>query len=43
MKNPVNVRANLEVVQKPLMTRSEFFDGIKPVKRSPFIEEDLDF
>jgi hypothetical protein len=43
MKNPIHVRANLEVISKAPMTRHEFFEGIKPVKRSAFIEEELDY
>ena len=42
MKNPENVRGNLEVVKKPLMTREEFFDTLKPHRRQEFIEEELD-
>ena len=43
MKEPSNVRANLEVIKKPLMTRQEFLEAIKPVRRTEFIEEELDF
>lgn len=43
MKQPSHVRANLEVVKKPQMTRQEFFGAIKPIKRTEFIEEALDY
>ena len=43
MKNPSNVRANLEVIKKPLMTRSEWMDAIKPIRRTEFIEEELEY
>lgn len=43
MKEQDHVRQNLEVVKKPLMTKDEFLAGIKPVKRSEFIEDALDF
>lgn len=33
MKRIDNVRANLEVVQKPLMTREEFFTALGPFRR----------
>lgn len=42
MKKQSNVRANLEVIQKPMMTREEFFDALKPHRRHEFIEEELD-
>ena len=43
MKKPTNLRANLEVIKKPLMTRSEFLDAIKPIRRTEFIEEELEY
>jgi hypothetical protein len=43
MKEPDHVRQNLEVIKKPLLTKEEFLAGIKPVKRSEYIEEALDF
>ena len=42
MKNPEHVKANLEVVKKAPMTTTDFFEGIKPVLRSEFLEEALD-
>jgi hypothetical protein len=36
------VRANLEVITKPLMMRDEFFTALAPIRRAPFVEEDLD-
>lgn len=42
MKQLENVRGNLEVVKKPLMTREEFFDTLKPHRRQEYIEEELD-
>jgi len=43
MKQPDHVRANLEVIKKAPMTRAEFFEGIKPVRRAEFIEDELDY
>ena len=43
MKEPDHVRQNLEVIKKPLMTKDVFMAGIKPIKRSEFIEDALDF
>lgn len=43
MKEQDHVRQNLEVVKRPLLTKEEFMAGIKPVKRSEFIEDSLDF
>jgi aryl-alcohol dehydrogenase-like predicted oxidoreductase len=43
MKKMDHVRQNLEVIKKPLLTRQEFMEGIKPIKRSEFVEEELDF
>ena len=42
MKDLVNVRSNLEVVKKPLMTREDFFETLKPHRRSEYIEEELE-
>lgn len=42
MKDMVNVRANLEVVKKPHMTRDEFFETLKPHRRSEYIDEEID-
>ena len=42
MKQYVNVRANLEVIKKPLMKKEEFFEALRPHRRSEFIEEELD-
>ena len=39
MKQQEHVKANLEVVKKAPMTTSELFEGIKPVKRTEFIED----
>jgi hypothetical protein len=33
MKDLEHVRGNLEVIKKPLMTREEFFDTLKPHRR----------
>jgi hypothetical protein len=41
MKQTEHVRGNLEVVKKPLMKREEFFDSLKPNRRSEYIEEEL--
>jgi aryl-alcohol dehydrogenase-like predicted oxidoreductase len=43
MKEQDHVRQNLEVIKKPLLTKDEWMAGIKPVKRSEFIEDALDF
>ncbi|CAI2368819.1 unnamed protein product [Moneuplotes crassus] len=42
MKNPRHVKYNLEVVKKPLMTREEWFDIIKPKKRVEHIDEEVE-
>lgn len=42
MKNMENVRSNLEVIKKPLMSREDFFELLKPHRRSEYIEEELD-
>jgi hypothetical protein len=42
MKQLENVRSNLEVIKKPLMSREEFFDLLKPHRRQEYIEEELD-
>lgn len=42
MKENEHVRGNLEVIRKPLMKREEFFETLKPHRRSEFIEEELD-
>ena len=33
MKDVEHVRGNLEVIKKPMMTREEFFDTLKPHRR----------
>ena len=43
MKEPSHVRHNLQVIKGAPLTRQEFLDGIKPVKRTEFIEEELDY
>jgi len=43
MKQAEHVRANLEVVRKPPMNRQEFFEGIRPLRRTEYIEDDLDY
>jgi len=42
MKKPDHVKANLEIVKRAPMTTTDFFEGIKPVLRSEFIEEALE-
>lgn len=42
MKDMEHVRGNLECIKKPLMTREEFFDTLKPHRRQEYIEEELD-
>jgi len=42
MKDPVNVRANLEVIKKALMKREEFFDTLRPHRRAEYIDEELE-
>jgi len=42
MKDPEHVRGNLEVIKKPLMKREEFFDALKPNRRTEYIEEELE-
>jgi hypothetical protein len=41
MKDPRNVKYNLEVVKKPQMTREEWFDVLKPKKRVEHVDEDI--
>jgi hypothetical protein len=42
MKKVENVRANLEIVQKPVMTRDEFFEALAPHRRKEFVDQELD-
>jgi aryl-alcohol dehydrogenase-like predicted oxidoreductase len=42
MKQVEHVRSNLEVVTKPLLMRDEFFQALGPIRRSAFIDMDLD-
>ena len=42
MKKQEHVKANLEIVKKAPMTNTEFFEGIKPIKRTEFIEDIVD-
>jgi len=42
MKAIDHVRANLEVLRNPLLTREEFFEVLRPVRRSEYIEEELE-
>lgn len=43
MKKNDHVRANLEVIQKPLLTRDEFFAAMGPYRRPEFIDDEMDF
>eukprot|EP00352_Strombidinopsis_acuminata_P005999 CAMPEP_0176354396 /NCGR_PEP_ID=MMETSP0126-20121128/12529_1 /TAXON_ID=141414 ORGANISM="Strombidinopsis acuminatum, Strain SPMC142" /NCGR_SAMPLE_ID=MMETSP0126 /ASSEMBLY_ACC=CAM_ASM_000229 /LENGTH=86 /DNA_ID=CAMNT_0017706557 /DNA_START=1176 /DNA_END=1436 /DNA_ORIENTATION=+ len=43
MKQRDHVHANLELIQKALMTREQFFGALKPFRRTEFIEEDFDY
>ena len=42
MKKMEHVRANLEIVGKPVMMRDEFFESLGPIRRKPFIDEEMD-
>eukprot|EP00347_Sterkiella_histriomuscorum_P019348 403341986 len=42
MKEVEHVRGNLEVIKKPLMKREDFFDALKPSRRTEYIEEELE-
>jgi hypothetical protein len=42
MKQNTNVRSNLEVIRRPILKREEFFECLKPTRRTEFIEEELD-
>ena len=42
MKQQEHVRGNLEVIKKPIMTREEFFDTLKPHRRQEYIEDELE-
>jgi hypothetical protein len=41
MKKPEHVRQNLEVIKQAPMTRQDFLDVVKPVRRHEFIEESI--
>ncbi len=41
MKQNEHIRSNLEVTQKPLMSREEFFTALAPHRRTPHIEQHL--
>jgi hypothetical protein len=41
MKTNAHLRQNLEVSQKPLLSRQEFFDFMQPARRREYIEDDL--
>ena len=43
MKQNEHVRANLEVTQKPLLTREEFFAAMGPHRRLEYIDEEMIF
>ena len=43
MKNMEHVRANLEVIQKPMLTRDEFFGCLGPYRRTAFVEDEMEF
>mmetsp|Transcript_4755 Transcript_4755/g.8136 ORF Transcript_4755/g.8136 Transcript_4755/m.8136 type:complete len:162 (+) Transcript_4755:983-1468(+) len=43
MKQMENVRANLEVISKPILSREEFFEALGPYRRQPFVGEEMDF
>lgn len=43
MKSPDHINLNLEIVKKAPMDRQEFFGAVKPIRRSEFIEEALDY
>jgi hypothetical protein len=43
MKQRNHVSANLEVIKKAPLTRQDFFAAIKPIRRTEFIEEQLDY
>ena len=42
MKKMENVRANLEVVSKPILKRDEFFEALGPYRRTPFVSDEMD-
>ena len=42
MKEVEHVRGNLEVIKKPLMSREDFFDSLKPSRRQEYIEDELE-
>ena len=42
MKQVDHVRANLEVVSKPLLTREQFFEALVPGRRMEYIDEEMD-
>ena len=42
MKNITNIKHNLEVIGKPPLTSSQFYDILGPKKRTPFVEKDVE-
>jgi hypothetical protein len=41
MKQQANVKSNLEVATKPVLTSQQFYDVLAPKKRQPFVEKEL--
>lgn len=42
MKLNVNIKSNLEVVQNPPLSSSQFYEILAPKKRTPFIEKEIE-
>lgn len=42
MKQQANIKSNLEVATKPVLTSQQFFDILSPKKRQPFVEKELE-
>lgn len=41
MKSVEHVRGNLEVIQKQLLSREEFFAALGPIRRRPYVEDEI--
>ena len=43
MKSAANIKTNLEVVSKPPLTSTQFYEILAPKKRTPFVEKEVDY
>ena len=42
MKQQANIKSNLEVATKSILTSQQFYDILAPKKRQPFVEKELE-